>query len=690
MANFFLCALAFFFSFYAVAGHDLSEKIDFIIDQETKPRMWNEVILELIRNDKPRPTVAARNLYHLSALMWDVSASFDATKKSVLMKVVLDSSLLKQEAMDYAIYTFLVKRYASKYSQNGQSFAHPFLNQIMNRLGYSGYNVLSASALAGVEFANQFIALTLKDGSRELQNYIPKTPLELINSPLYDVSQSGLRSPSFLNVHDLNSYFRDLSEGLKEDGSFYYYYPIEQLGKNIGSEFEISYWGRLYVPPESLDEKAIQQDPLTLFWGYVSTFSKLEDFKTKLDDVTYVDPIKFDLQNEFLTLENNRKEFIQQYLDVVKKSSLLNPVNTSANDFDRDGKRDFNFGAISVDISPAFSHRTNPVTKEIYSPNFVKVADYYRSLAEFWADGPRSETPPGHWNAIANDVVDAILENSHKFMWMGEEVISREEFELRLYLTLNGAVHDSAVSAWAIKSHYQGGRPVTVIRKLAAMAEQDFDFATELVGYDPLNLKMVTYERKTLLGSELVNKLAIKSWRGPAHGSFYNFDGVGLEMRDLHYRKKDQVSNEEDQFYRSYGDSRGVAGAGWILAENWMPYQKQSFVTPPFPGFISGHSTFSRAAAEVLAKVTGSEYFPNGLGEFKAPRLVFESSSDVKEFNFQWATYYDASDSSGESRIYGGIHAEYDDLPGRRIGAILGQRAVQTANELFQPLSNKD
>ena len=39
---------------------------------------------------------------------------------------------------------------------------------------------------------------------------------------------------------------------------------------------------------------------------------------------------------------------------------------------------------------------------------------------------------------------------------------------------------------------------------------------------------------------------------------------------------------------------------GWILAADWLPYQLPTFVTPAFAGYVSGHSTFSRAAAEVL------------------------------------------------------------------------------------------
>ena len=60
-----------------------------------------------------------------------------------------------------------------------------------------------------------------------------------------------------------------------------------------------------------------------------------------------------------------------------------------------------------------------------------------------------------------------------------------------------------------------------------------------------------------------------------------------------------------------------VSGTDWILAENWVPYQQDNFVTPAFAAYVSGHSTFSRAAAEVMSMFTGSEYFPGGLGELE-------------------------------------------------------------------------
>src|SRR6202161_4855116 len=89
-----------------------------------------------------------------------------------------------------------------------------------------------------------------------------------------------------------------------------------------------------------------------------------------------------------------------------------------------------------------------------------------------------------------------------------------------------------------------------------------------------------------------------------------------------------------------------VSAGDWKRAGDWITYQRRTFVTPAFPGFISGHSTFSRAGAEVLTALTGSPYFPGGLGEFVAPKdtfLTFEKgpTTDVR---LQWASYYDASD----------------------------------------------
>jgi hypothetical protein len=157
--------------------------------------------------------------------------------------------------------------------------------------------------------------------------------------------------------------------------------------------------------------------------------------------------------------------------------------------------------------------------------------------------------------------------------------------------------------------------------------------------------------------NENLNKIKVYSWRGHKY----------IENTNTDYAK-----------------------VGWILAENWWPYQRPTFVTPNFAGYVSGHSTYSRAAAEVLTLITGSEYFPGGLGEFIAKKnkfLVFEEgpSQDIK---IQWATYRDASNQCSLSRIWGGIHPPVDDLPGRLIGEKIGINAFNFSKDYFNKIDD--
>ena len=86
---------------------------------------------------------------------------------------------------------------------------------------------------------------------------------------------------------------------------------------------------------------------------------------------------------------------------------------------------------------------------------------------------------------------------------------------------------------------------------------------------------------------------------------------------------------------------------------DWLPYQQDTFVTPAFASYVSGHSCFSRAGAEVLTKITGSPYFPGGLFQHESPKgsLEFEYGPS-KDLTLEWATYYDASDEAGLSRLW--------------------------------------
>src|SRR5262249_49069885 len=127
------------------------------------------------------------------------------------------------------------------------------------------------------------------------------------------------------------------------------------------------------------------------------------------------------------------------------------------------------------------------------------------------------------------------------------------------------------------------------------------------------------------------------------------------------------------------------SGVAWVRAKTWIPYQRATFVTPAFAGYTSGHSTFSRSAAEVLAGITGSPYFPGGLGEFAVGTngfLQFEAGPGGP-VTLQWASYYDAADQAGQSRIWGGIHIPADDFGGRIMGATIGTQVWAKAQTYF-------
>jgi hypothetical protein len=305
----------------------------------------------------------------------------------------------------------------------------------------------------------------------------------------------------------------------------------------------------------------------------------------------------------------------------------------------------------------------NPTTGAPYDPQIVPLVDYARSIAEFWADGPNSETPPGHWFVITNTINDHPLMEK-RFEGAGPE-LGPLEWDVKVYFALGGAMHDAAVTAWGIKGCYDYVRPVSAIRAMADrgqstdpnllddLGQQTYHVdgipldpgLVELVGLsDPVELRGASNEN--------VGKIKLYAWRGPAYISNPNFDRAGVD---------------------------------WILAANWWPYQRPTFVTPPFAGYISGHSTYSRTAAELLTLFTGDAYFPGGKSEFPAPMnefLVFEDGPSV-DLTLEWARYIDASDQCSLSRIWGGIHPPADDMPGRRIGMVLGPEAFSHARDYF-------
>ena len=112
-------------------------------------------------------------------------------------------------------------------------------------------------------------------------------------------------------------------------------------------------------------------------------------------------------------------------------------------------------------------------------------------------------------------------------------------------------------------------------------------------------------------------------------------------------------------------------GYGQVLGQNWIPYQATNVVTPAFPEYVSGHSTFTAAGRTVLALFYGTDNF-NAKVTIPAGSSSFESGTPRKPVVLSWKTLTDAADQAGMSRRWGGIHFQSGDMDGRALGKVVG------------------
>jgi len=618
--------------------------------QHSVARRWNEVLLEAIRDDYARPTIHARNLFHTSIALYDGWAIYDPVANPYLLGKVVhdydcpfngittppDVQAAQELTMSYAAYRVLSHRFAS--SPDAIQVQLRF-DTLMANLGYdinytsTNYSNNSYAAL-GNYLAQNIIAYGFQDGSNEgegydNQHYIPLNPTLL---PVF---------PGNPNIIDPNRWQPlTLQIYIDQSGNVY---PVN-TPKFLSPE-----WGEVKA-------FALSDDDLTLHNrdGYDYQIHHDPGMPPNMDtaDVTGM-ALQYKWTFELVAIWSSHLSPDDPTVLDISPASIGNIQSYPTSFEDHPSFYDLENGG-----DPGVGYTVNPATGQPYTPQLVKRGDYTRVLAEFWADGPESETPPGHWFTLLNYVSDHPLVEK-RYMGTGP-VLSDLEWDVKSYFTMAGAGHDAAVTAWGIKGWYDYIRPISAIRFMADLGQSTYP---DSINYHPAGLSLIENvielvdSSDALAGTNNVNvgKVKLNVWRGP--------DYVGTPATDY-------------------------AGVGWILAENWWPYQRPSFVTPPFAGYVSGHSTFSRAAAEVMTSLTGDAYFPGGMGEFHAPMnefLVFEEgpSEDVV---LQWATYRDASDQCSLSRIWGGIHPPADDIPGRLMGIEIGMDAFNLAKTYFEGL----
>ncbi len=214
--------------------------------------------------------------------------------------------------------------------------------------------------------------------------------------------------------------------------------------------------------------------------------------------------------------------------------------------------------------SAAYTQAYNEV-KDFGSINSaVRTADE-TNIAKFWADNAGTETPPGHWNSIAQVV------SSTEHLSLADDA--------RMFALLNISQADAAIVAWDDKYTYNFWRPITAIQQAATAGNPN-------ISADP----------------------------------------------------------------------------------TWQPL----LTTPNFPSYVSGHSTFSGAASTILASFIGTDNFS------------FTSTTDTPGIAARsFTSFSQAADEAGQSRIYAGIHFQFDNQAGLSAGRDLG--AFVFANEL-QPV----
>ena len=547
-------------------------------------RRWDEQALASIRRDLPRPTVHARNLFHLSAAMWDAWSAYDpVAKRRVCAGEAAQSEdvqAAREEAISFAAYRVLADHYAKAV---GGPVDLACYRAVMRSLGYDPDDrgdVGDTPRALGNRIGRTVVANGARDGSNQAGDYAnDPTPYATTNSPLViDDVGAELANPSVWQP--LN-----LSVAATQNG---------------------------IVLPAGVQEYIGSQ------WGAVATFAM-----TRPRDVGP---------------RPTPETALSGLVEVLDRSSELDVSDGVMMDSSPGA-----YGNNALGANDGSGRPINPVTHEPYAPEIVRRADFGRALAEFWADGPQSETPPGHWNVIANGVADKIEPRRLEGRGAPLDALA---WDVHVYLALNGALHDAAVAAWGEKRRSTTVRPISLIRWMGVHGT----LPTVPGLIEPITEESSAPGQRHEHLAAFKGQMAVRAWRG-------------------------EPCDRATQ----------AAGVGWIRAAAWMPYQRRTFVTPAFPAFVSGHSTFSRAAAEVLATLTGSPFFPGGLGEYVLPKdtwLTFELGPTT-DVHLQWATYDDAADQAGQSRVWGGIHISADDFAGRKLGAAVGKDAVALAKKYF-------
>jgi len=135
----------------------------------------------------------------------------------------------------------------------------------------------------------------------------------------------------------------------------------------------------------------------------------------------------------------------------------------------------------------------------------------------------------------------------------------------------------------------------------------------------------------------------------------------------------------------------GGPGVGMIVmnGQDWRPYSPDTFLCPPFPGYVSGHSAVSSACGEALRLFTGSDKF--GLKVKVVAGALTHPDNPGKEVTLKFPTFTKVIEMAGISRVYGGYHIQADNVEGIALGKNVAHAAWKFYNKhIGTPLDQND
>ena len=393
-------------------------------------RIWNEQLLGAIRNDTARPTIHAGNLYHISAAMYDAWAAYDGLATQVLHSeraTAADIASARSEAISFAAFRLLRHRFVDGPGGTGpgKSITAISLDAQMHDLGYdASFDSLEGDSPAalGNRIARSVIEYGLNDGANEAADYANPPGYQPVNSPMtFDEPGTALVDPNRWQPLEFLRERRD------------------QFGQPLGEQiqgFLSPYWGD--VKPFALS--AADRSVLGVYHDQ-GLPPQLNGFR----DGEFRDAVNLAIHYSS-SLDISKSEFI----DISPASRGNSPLGT----YEQRG------------------YEVNPATNQPYEYQIVNRGDWGRIIAEFWADGPDSEAPPGHWNVIGNDVSDKLDElGAAKRIGGTGPAVDNLEWDVKMYLALNGAVHDAGIAAWNHKGVYDYSRPISMIRYMGQLGQ---------------------------------------------------------------------------------------------------------------------------------------------------------------------------------------------------------------------------